>query len=132
MEAVMRVFQAALIDMGVDLRRRNIRVAEHLLDDAQVAAVIEQMAGEAVPQRVRRDVFRDAGAARIFLDEHPDGFSTERLAARRDKHLAETVGFRERTARSLEITLNPFNGLLADRDDAFLVALADRAQEASL
>jgi hypothetical protein len=32
-------FEPLLIDMRVNLRRRNIRVAEHFLDNAQVGAV---------------------------------------------------------------------------------------------
>ena len=91
MEAIMGLFEALLVDVSVDLGGGDVGVAEHFLDDAEVATIVEQVAGKAVPQRVRRDVFRDAGAARVFLDEHPDGFPAERLASGREKHFADAV-----------------------------------------
>jgi len=45
----MHSLQPLLIDMGVDLRRRYVRVAQHLLDDSQIRAVAEQVRCEAVP-----------------------------------------------------------------------------------
>ena len=42
-------------DVGVDLGRREVLVAEQLLDDAQVRAAVEQVRRERVAQRVRRD-----------------------------------------------------------------------------
>ena len=48
----MHSFQALLIDMCINLRRRNVGVAEHLLNDAQIGAVAQQMRREAVPEQV--------------------------------------------------------------------------------
>ena len=42
--------------MGVDLRRRDIGMAEQLLHDAQIGAVLQQMAGEGMAQHVRADI----------------------------------------------------------------------------
>src|SRR5204863_9190772 len=39
-------------DVGVDLGGRRIRVKEQLLDGADVVAVLEQMGGKGVPQRM--------------------------------------------------------------------------------
>ena len=39
--------------MGVDLRRRDVGVAEQILNDAQVRAVLQQMTGEGVAKDVR-------------------------------------------------------------------------------
>ena len=52
----MHRLQALLIDMGVNLRSRNIGVAEHLLDNTQIGAVPEQVRGETVPKQVRINV----------------------------------------------------------------------------
>jgi len=41
MELSMDGFEALLIDMGVNLGRRDIGVAKHFLDDAQIGAVAE-------------------------------------------------------------------------------------------
>src|SRR4051812_48928885 len=47
--------EAASLDVSVNLGGRNVGVAEHLLNDPEVGAASEQMAGEGVAQRVRRD-----------------------------------------------------------------------------
>ena len=49
------LLQALFEDVGVDLRRRDVGVAEELLHRAQVGAAIEQVAGEGVAQDVRAD-----------------------------------------------------------------------------
>src|SRR4051812_6087327 len=41
--------------VGVDLRRRYVGVAEHLLQATEIGAVGEQMRGERVAQHVRRN-----------------------------------------------------------------------------
>ncbi len=55
----------ALVEhMGIDLRRRDIGVAEQGLDDPQIGAALQQMAGEGVAQHVRGDAGgRNAGAS---------------------------------------------------------------------
>ena len=56
--------------MGVDLGGRNIGVAEHRLDRAQIGAAVEQVAGEGMAQHVRRDPGRvDAGGRRQLLEQ---------------------------------------------------------------
>ena len=40
--------QPLLDDMGVDLRRRNVGVAEELLHRAKIGATLEEMAGKSV------------------------------------------------------------------------------------
>src|SRR6478672_13688984 len=47
-------------DVGVDLRCREALVPEELLDDAEIGAAFEEMRGERMAQRVRRDAERQA------------------------------------------------------------------------
>ena len=47
--------QPLLDDMGVDLRGRDIGMAEQLLHRAQIGAPLQQMAGKSVTQHMRRD-----------------------------------------------------------------------------
>ncbi len=44
--------------VGVELRRRKVGVAQHLLDRAEVGAALEQVRGEGVSQEVRVHPFR--------------------------------------------------------------------------
>ena len=52
------------VDVRVALRRAEARVAEQLLDRAQVRAALQQMRRERVPQRVRADADPRARTAR--------------------------------------------------------------------
>jgi hypothetical protein len=54
-EFVVDLFEAGLVDVGVDLSGGDAGVAEHLLDLAQVGSAHEQVGCETVPQRVRTD-----------------------------------------------------------------------------
>lgn len=72
MKLAMHGFQSLLIDMRIDLRRRNVGVTEHFLDDAQIGAVPQQMRREAVPQKVRVNVLFQSGASRMGLYDLPD------------------------------------------------------------
>ena len=72
MESPVDSFEPLLIDVGVDLRCRNVGVAQHLLDNPQIRAVAEQMRREAVPQKVRIDVLFQSRALRMFLYDLPN------------------------------------------------------------
>ena len=53
MEAFVRLLQVFAGDVRVDLRRRNVGVAQHLLNGANVGIILHQMRRKRVPQRVR-------------------------------------------------------------------------------
>ena len=46
MESLVGFFQMRIGYMGIDLRRRDVRVAEHLLDRADICPVLNKMRGE--------------------------------------------------------------------------------------
>ena len=68
-------------DQRVDLRGGHRGVPEQLLDHADVGAAVEQVGGERVPQRVRRDVAGDAGPVG-GLDQHRPGATAARAGRR--------------------------------------------------
>ena len=55
-------------DAGVERGRLQLGVAEQHLDHADVDVLLEQMGGEAVAQRVRRDPLGDPGRLRRGVD----------------------------------------------------------------
>ncbi len=71
MELPVHGLKPLLIDMRVYLRRGNVGVAQHLLDDPQIRAVSEQMRCETVPEKVRIHVLFQSGALRVFLHDLP-------------------------------------------------------------
>ncbi len=72
MKLPMDSFKPLLIDMRIDLRRRNIGVAQHLLDNPQIGAVPKQMRREAMPEKVRVNVLLQPGALCVFFHDLPD------------------------------------------------------------
>ena len=58
MKAVVDRPQPRLEHVRVDLRRRQVGVAEHHLDRPEIRAAVEQMRREGMPQHVRADVPR--------------------------------------------------------------------------
>src|SRR5205823_14848339 len=70
----------------VDLRRRQIRVAEHLLERAQVASARQQVRRERVAQRVRAHPPLQARAPRVALDDLVDALARQR---RSEEHTSE-------------------------------------------
>ena len=70
MRRVVHLREVAEVELGVDLRRRDVGVAEQLLHGAQVAARLQQVRRERVAQHVRMDVRRQPAAiARAFSRE---------------------------------------------------------------
>ena len=55
MQVAHHALQPLVEHVGVDLRRRDVGMAEQLLHDAQVGAVLQEVAGEGVAQHVRAD-----------------------------------------------------------------------------
>ena len=49
------LLETLLEHVGVDFRRRDVRVPQQLLHRSQIGAAIEQVAGERVTQHVRAD-----------------------------------------------------------------------------
>jgi len=60
MELFVRLLEMGVGDVGVNLCGRNVGVAEHLLDGADICAVLNEMRCERMPERVRRYVFKAA------------------------------------------------------------------------
>lgn len=64
--------QALLIDVRVNLRRRNIGVSEHFLNDAEIGAVAEQVSRETVAKEVRIYIRFQTRVLRARLYDLPD------------------------------------------------------------
>ena len=70
--------------VGVELRRREVGVSEHLLDAAQIRAAFEQVCRERVPEQVRVHALRLEPRLLGELAQEQEGTGTgERTAATR-------------------------------------------------
>ena len=82
MELVVRLFKMSVGDVCVDLRRRNVRMAKHLLDRTDIGTVLNKMRGERMPQSMRRNALK-AAFFRVFADEIVDDLTVNGAAERR-------------------------------------------------
>jgi hypothetical protein len=119
----------ALFDVGVDLRGRNVRMAEEFLNDAEIGSTAEEVGGEAVAHEVGIDIRFDASASGVLFDELADAGSGELFSPDREKNLSACFFGDEFGAFSLEVGSNGFTGGLAERDEAGFFALPGYADE---
>ena len=61
-------------DVRIDLRRRNVAVAEQRLHRARIRAALQKVRRKAVAQSVRRNI-RHARFGGVFLDDCPGDLS---------------------------------------------------------
>src|SRR5439155_3224257 len=93
MKLPMHSFKPLLIDMRIDLSRRNIGVAEHLLNNPQIGAIPEQMRRETMAEKVRVNVLLQPGAPRVLLHDLPDTRRRYLAASFRKKNFAAATPF---------------------------------------
>ena len=120
--------QAAQRQVRVNLRGRNVGVAQQQLHAAQVGAVLHHVCGATVAQRVR------TGLAIRQLYQVPHPLARQRHAAQRKKHacainacgvsLACRTDSRQVRPAFIQIRFQSFQCGAAQRHNAFLVAFA--------
>jgi hypothetical protein len=91
-------------------------VAEEFLDDAEVGAEGEEVAGEGVAEHVGVDVALDAGFRGGLAEDAVDAFAGEGPAAMGDEDLRDGAGLEELGADLLEVALDLVLGRDADGD----------------
>src|SRR5437868_1766082 len=91
------------IDVRVDLRGRDVDVAEHLLDGAQVSTALEQVRRERMAQRVGRNRLLDTGAVDVSAQDLPGAHPRERLTARVEKQNSLPRSFLETRPRLADV-----------------------------
>src|ERR1700693_2234319 len=72
-------------DLGIDLCCRDVRVAEHHLEGAQIRPMFEQMRGEAVAEAMGSQARPNARRAAVPLDQLPEPLPRHGPAAGRPK-----------------------------------------------
>src|SRR6266540_2736383 len=123
---------AAVGHVGVELGGREIGMAEHLLDAAQVGSAFEQVRGEGVPEQVRMHA---PGLEPGFRGEPAQ--DEERARAREwpslgiEKELRPVSAVQVRPAPG-EVTLQSLDCLAAHRHEPFPVTLPDAPHKAQV
>lgn len=114
MKAIIETPQALLMDVSVDLSRRNVRVSEHGLNRAQIRTVLEQMRGEAVPKKMRMEV-SDTDRCAMGLEVFPETLAAEPTTVSVDENdLVPTID--EVRAYLSQVALDPLFRRLSQRN----------------
>src|SRR5437660_9296837 len=120
---------AAVGYVRVQLGRREVGMAEHLLNGAKVGAALEQVRREGVAEEVRMDALRlEPGFGGEPAEDQERARAGEPAAARVQEELRPVTRVEVRTA-AREITPQRLRGGAADRHNALLAPLADAADE---
>ena len=131
MRSEVQLAPASIGYVRVELGGREIGVAEHLLDAAQVGAALEQMRRERVAEQVRMHALRlEPGLLGEAAQDQEGAGAGERPAARVQEELgpvaAVEVGPAHRDVAAQRVDRGP-----AERHEALLRALPERADEPS-
>src|SRR5467141_211447 len=127
------LLQPLFDDVGVNLGGRNIRMPEHELNGPEVRSALEQVRGKTMPQHVRRKSHTHARLASIGRKYLPDADAAQRRSAAIHEQRRTAGYFAEQLRPGVaEILFDDGERLLANRNNAFLVALADAANTADL
>src|SRR4029079_12475931 len=89
---------------SVDLRRRNARMSEHLLDGPQVSPAVEQMRRERVPEGVRVDPSLDRSVPRPHAQAAPDIRRGQARAGLGEEERLLATAVAERRTGALDVT----------------------------
>src|SRR5262249_12535266 len=121
--------QIFAIDMRVDLRRREIRVAEHLLHRSEVRSTLEEVRRKAVTERVWGHPFRHPRPRRRALDDPPGSHARKRLPPSIEEQSSPALSTVEGRAERMQVDREGADHAPADRNEAFLSPFAENADE---
>ena len=121
--------ETAFFDVGVDLRGRDVRVAEQFLNDAEVGAAAEEVCGEAVTHEVGIDIRIDAGAGGVLFDELADAGCRELFSPDGEENFGAGFFGDEFGAFALQVSADCLTSGLAEGDEAGLFSLAGDSNE---
>src|SRR5690606_3475100 len=116
--------EVAAVDMGIDLRRGDDRMAEHFLNGGQIRAPLQQVSCERVPQRVGTDGFFDSRAVHVSSQDLPYPHPAQRLAPGIEKDPALPAPPLEPRAHLTKIERQGTDRASTDGYDPFLATLA--------
>src|SRR5690606_1446989 len=113
MVARMQLLQPCTGDVGIDLGGREVAVAQQHLHGAQIGAVVEQMRGERMAQRMRRYRRTDTGYRGVQLDAVPERLAGHLRATLAGKYDIARLVAQQQAPGLTQVALEPVQGLLA-------------------
>src|SRR5271157_3848023 len=131
MRAVVHLHHVLDRKLSVSLRGRQALVAEHLLDGAQVSALLQHVRAEGVPQSVWMNVGREPARNGDLLDDAANAASGQTASAQVDEQrsFCGSPGFAEHSLARRHIALERgFRGI-AERDVSLFLAFTSHQND---
>ena len=133
MRTVVDLAQVIARDVRVNLRRRDVGVAEQQLHFPQPGAAIEHVGGEGMAQRVRRHPIVQAQLAGIAFDDQPEPLTGEPFAARvQEEGALLNIVAKQRRSAFVQIDPHHVDRFGQERHHTLLVAFPHTTQLAGL
>ena len=124
--------ESRTVHVSVNLRRRDIRMAEHRLHRAKIGASFEKMGSKRMAQSVRRYSLFDAGRQSVTANELPEPLPRQRPARAVDKYKGAGPTLGQSQSCALNIVEQLLPGPLPERNGSHLRAFAFHGQIISL
>src|SRR5277367_4081778 len=119
--------------VGINLRRRNVRVTQHQLHRPQIRPALQQMRGKAMSQHVWRQRHAQTRAPSVRRQNLPHTDPAERHATSIHKQRrARSTLLQQLWPSIAKVLLHRSQRFLSRRNNAFLIPLADAANAADL
>ena len=126
-----RVTEQFIRNMRIDFRCADAGMAKHLLDGEQVGTTFKQVGSKTMSKSMRADGLGDAVLFRQLFHNEEDHLAREACATAVQKDGVGEFGLgRDVQPCAFNVLVEDFQAAVADRDEPFLAAFADDAQEA--
>ena len=126
----MDLSKTLLINMSVNLSRRDVGVAQKLLNHSQVGPILQKVSRKGMAQKMGVDFLGESGLARSIPDDLSDAVGAQRAAADREKNFGGASCLYQCGAFILQVVLKCFSGLAADWNNTGFVALSGHPEKA--
>src|SRR6185437_12803877 len=124
--------QAFLHDVRINLRRRNIRMAEHKLNRTQIRAPLQQVSRKTMTQHVRFQFQSQRCFSPVLRKLFPETDAAHAAPEAIQENVWRQLSSQKTLAGLTQILLNRSDGASAHGNHSFLVSLADASQTARL
>src|ERR1700680_2599770 len=132
MELLVNRSQVFAVDVRVDLRGRDVDVAQHLLHGPEIRAAFQQMCRERMAQRVGRHRFRDSNLGRVLAKDLPRAHARQRLSSGVEEQDSLSLALLQLWTELAQIDRDCADRAAADRNQALLGAFAEYAHQVVL
>jgi hypothetical protein len=124
MEFLVDTAETLGLDVGVDLGGGEAGVTEHLLDDAEVGSMGEEMGGKGVTKEVGIDPFGDSCGFGGILDHFPSFLTGEGFSGATQKKGGAGVRVGKGRSSRFQIDSECFDGTAAEGDETFFFSFS--------